>query len=288
MIKIAAVDDEYHALERLERMIAGFDDLTLCGTFTSGKELLAFLQTEKVDAVFLDIEMPETDGISLTERILELNPDAEAIFVTAFNQYAADAFEVNAVDYILKPISQVRFQQSIERLKKRKKTVSGGNKPYIQCFGEFEVFVNGAVMHWKNSKAKEILAYLIHKKAIPQDWQKISDAVWPDYDSEKAHANFHATTYLLRKSLAEMGIPHILECKRGNYRICSSEIECDLFQFQELSQKMLSHGYDEALFNKIELLHQGVYMEETGYEWAYPKAAELEQVYYKLLQLKKK
>lgn len=51
---------------------------------------------------------------------------------------------------------------------------------------------------------------------------------------------------------------------------------------------MLSHGYDEALFNKIELLHQGVYMEETGYEWAYPKAAELEQVYYKLLQLKKK
>lgn len=286
MIKIVAVDDEEHALERFERMVGHFEEVELCGLFSEGKELLDFLMTEKIDAVFLDIQMPEVSGLDLAEKILNLDETIEIIFVTAFSQYATEAFEVNALDYLLKPITEVRISKTVDRLKKRRLIVDTAKKPYVQCFGEFEVFVDGTIMLWKNSKAKEILAYLVHKRGIPQNWEKISAALWPEFDGERAHTNFHATTYLLRKNLQQMGIGRILECKRGNYRVLVQKIDCDFFKFEHITEKILKFGYRDELFNKAELLYRGTYMDEAGYEWAYPRAAEIEHIFHRLERMK--
>jgi len=276
MMRIAAVDDEAHALERFERMIGDFKDIELCGLFETGEQLLSYLKEQPLDAVFLDIEMPEVNGLELSTRIMDLNEDIHIVFVTAFNQYAIEAFEVQAVDYILKPLTEERLDKTIHRLLKNKRTAKQHEKPFIQCFGDFEVFLGGEALPWKNSKAKEILAFLVQKDGVPVDWEKIADAIWPEYNCEKAQTNFHATTYLLRKRLAEAGISGILESGRGNYRIVTDQVDCDLYQFEGLiGSNKIKRKEDFRLF---ELLKQKGYMEASGYSWAQPRAAELEEI----------
>ncbi|HEX2924950.1 MAG TPA: SARP family transcriptional regulator, partial [Ruminiclostridium sp.] len=83
------------------------------------------------------------------------------------------------MDYIMKPLTEERLGKTIGRLLKTNKVATCQEKPFIQCFGGFEVFLNGEALTWKNSKAKEVLAFLVHKKGVPVGWEKIADAVWP-------------------------------------------------------------------------------------------------------------
>lgn len=276
MIRIAAVDDERHVLERFERMVLEVKELELCGLFETGEQLLSYLKEHPLDAVFLDIEMPGINGLQLSEQILDLNETIDIIFVTAFNQYAVEAFELQAMDYIMKPFTEERLGKTVKRLLKTKSTVVRPEKPLIQCFGDFEVFLNGEALAWKNSKAKEVLAFLIHKNGMPVNWEKIADAVWPDYDSKKAQTNFHATTYLLRKRLAEVGISQILESGRGNYRVVTDQVNCDLYQLEsQIKGNWIKRKED---FRLLDQLNQRGYMEASGYTWSYAKAAELDEM----------
>jgi two-component SAPR family response regulator len=285
-MRIAAVDDETHALERFERMVSDVTELNLCGLFETGEQLLAYLREKPLDAVFLDIEMPGVIGLQLSEQIQNLNENIDIIFVTAFNQYAVEAFELQAMDYIMKPLTEERLGKTIRRLLKVNRTGARPEKPFIQCFGDFEVFLNGEALAWKHSKAKEVLAFLIHKNGVPVSWEKIADAVWPDYNSEKAQTNFHATTYLLRKRLAEAGISQILESVRGNYRIVTNKVDCDVYQLEEMIKKnYVNRKEDIRLF---EQLAQKGYMEASGYDWAYPRAAELDTMCRSILAGSKK
>ena len=273
-MKIAAVDDETHALERFERMVSEIADLELCGLFETGRQLLAYLKENPLDAVFLDIEMPGVNGLELAGQIQDLNENIDIIFITAFNQYAVEAFELQAVDYILKPLTEERLGKTVRRLLKTNRPAVRAGKLFVQCFGDFEVFLDGAALAWKNSKAKEVLAFLVHKNGVPVGWEKIADAVWPDYNAEKAQTNFHATTYLLRKRLAEAGMPHILESVRGNYRIATESIDCDVYRLVDLLKNNRTKRKEDVRL--LEQLMEKGYMEGSGYTWAYPKAAELD------------
>lgn len=276
MIRIAAVDDEIHVLERFERIVKNIKELELCGLFENGEQLLSYLEEHSLDAVFLDIEMPGVNGLQLSEKILSLNESVDIIFVTAFNQYAVEAFELQAIDYIMKPLTEERISKTVLRLLKINKTAKTPGKPFIQCFGDFEVFLNGDALTFKNSKAKEVLAFLTHKNGVPVNWEKIGDAVWPEYDAEKAQTNFHATMYLLRKRLAEAGISNILENGRGNYRIRTDQVECDFFKLEMLiKSNQIKRKEDLKL---LEQLKRRGYMEESGYLWAQPRAAELDEI----------
>lgn len=276
MIRIAAVDDEMHVLERFERLVSEIKELELCGLFETGEQLLSYIREHPLDAVFLDIEMPGVNGLQLSSKILDLNENIDIIFVTAFNQYAVEAFELQAMDYILKPLTEERLGKTVRRLLKTQRMGGQPGKPFIQCIGGFEVFLNGEALTWKNSKAKEVLAFLVHKEGVPVSWEKIADAVWPDYDCEKAQTNFHATTYLLRKRLAEAGISQILESSRGNYRVVTDKFDCDIYPLEALIKS--NHTKRKEDLYLFEQLEKRGYMEENGYAWAQPRAAELEEM----------
>lgn len=282
MIRIAAVDDEMHALKRFERMVHKDNEIELCGLFDTGEQLLAYIKDHPLDAVFLDIEMPGVNGLVLSQQILDVDEHIDIIFVTAFNQYAVEAFELQAIDYIMKPLKKERLDKTVKRLLKTKGKTSKSGKLFVQCFGDFEVFLDGEAMVWKNTKAKEILAFLVHKNGVSVNWEKIADAVWPEYDFEKAQTNFHANMYLLRKKLAEEGVTQILEGGRGNYRIVKDGFSCDLFQLDALMKgKQFNRKEDIRLVE--DLMNKG-YMKGNGHFWAQPKAAELEAMCYGVLE----
>lgn len=275
MIRIAAVDDEIHILERFERMVDNIPGIHLAGVFETGEQFIHFLDTDSVDVVFMDIEMSGINGLSLCQSVLEHNENIDVVFVTAYNNYAISAFEVNAIDYVMKPLTEERLHKIIKKILKRKNKDISDNMPRIQCFGSFELFVNGESVTWKNSKAKEILAYLVYKKGEPVNWEKIADAVWPDYDTDKAHTNFHATTYLLRKRLIELDVMQIIDFKRGNYRIVKEQITCDAYIIEEKIKKIDTLKQEDYMFLKS-LKNHG-YMQENEYELVYPQTVEFEK-----------
>jgi two-component system LytT family response regulator len=113
------VDDEPLARERVRNFLASEPDFEIASECGNGKEALAFLSREKVDLIFLDIVMPEMNGFELA-RALSPPDIPHIIFVTVFDSYALEAFEVHAVDYLLKPVDRERFRVALEHLRSRR------------------------------------------------------------------------------------------------------------------------------------------------------------------------
>src|SRR5687768_6193594 len=107
------VDDEPLARERLRTLLAEEPDIELLAECANGPEALASVRQRAPDVLFLDVQMPEMDGFELLRRIGA--PLPAVIFVTAFDEHAVSAFEVHALDYLLKPIRPPRFRQAVAR-----------------------------------------------------------------------------------------------------------------------------------------------------------------------------
>ena len=113
-IKTLIVDDEPIARERVRRMLREESDIEVVGECGNGAEAAIFINENKPDLVFLDIQMPEMNGFEVLNSI-EPDKAPSIIFVTAYDQYAIRAFDVHAIDYLLKPFNRQRFQRSVER-----------------------------------------------------------------------------------------------------------------------------------------------------------------------------
>lgn len=111
--KVLIVDDELEAQKRLLLHLGKFDDIQLLDTCQNGKEALLAIKKERPDIVFMDIEMPEMNGIEVLANCPP--PYPYFIFITAYDQYAVEAFEQNAVDYVLKPYTHERIAQALNR-----------------------------------------------------------------------------------------------------------------------------------------------------------------------------
>jgi two-component system LytT family response regulator len=110
MIKVILVDDEPLAISVLQGYLKSFPEFDIVATCQNGFEALKAIQQHQPDLLFLDIQMPKITGLELLE-LLE-NPPA-VIFTTAFDEFAIKAFEANAIDYLLKPISEERFAKAL-------------------------------------------------------------------------------------------------------------------------------------------------------------------------------
>jgi DNA-binding LytR/AlgR family response regulator len=119
VIRILLADDEPIALERLELAVAGIPDAQLVAKARNGKEALALIRELKPDIAVLDIQMPVKDGFAAVEELRPGEFLPEIIFVTAYQEHAVRAFEVHAVDYLLKPVSFERFREAVRLAKAR-------------------------------------------------------------------------------------------------------------------------------------------------------------------------
>ena len=111
------IDDEPLSLDYFQRLLREQPGVELAGKFTDPHKALAAAGEVQPDVVFLDIEMPEISGIELAKAIQQRAPQAKIVFVTAYREYAVQAFELNATDYLLKPIRKDRLEKALERLR---------------------------------------------------------------------------------------------------------------------------------------------------------------------------
>lgn len=127
MLKCLIVDDERPAREEILYLLKEIGDVEVVGEATHGMEALELIEKLKPDVVFLDIQMPQMSGIEVAKRILDKDCELMTIFVTAYDQFALQAFEVNAVDYLLKPICEDRLKKTIQKIISHKSEREGIN-----------------------------------------------------------------------------------------------------------------------------------------------------------------
>ncbi|HBE10590.1 MAG TPA: hypothetical protein DCY81_08680 [Lachnospiraceae bacterium] len=234
-MRVVCVDDEKLIMEltvSLCREISMIDDA--CG-FTNAKEALKYIAENKVDVALLDIDMPDMSGIRLAAELKKLSPDTAVIFLTGYSKYAVDAFAVHATGYLLKPISVEALKKEIEYAGSR----FGGGYPSkmtsrisVETFGNFDVYVDGKMVYFSRSKAKELLAYLIDKKGGSITRNNIFAALWEEgiYDRSK-QKQLDVVIRSLKETLNEYGISDILSIQGGALRINPELMDCDMYRF---------------------------------------------------------
>ena len=189
LLRALIIDDEPLARSNLAVLLARDPAITLVGQCGCAEEALAALAADKPDLVFLDVEMPECDGFELLDRIGPAPPFA-IVFVTAHHQFALRAFEVGALDYLLKPFDDQRFERVLERMKER-----------LSAPSETQRFII------KNGNTLEVVKY------VEIDWIEASDY----YSTLHAGGRKH----MLRRSLADLDA---VLAAHGFYRIHRSAI----------------------------------------------------------------
>ena len=117
-LRVVIADDERPARSFLAALLRSFDDVVIVGEAESGKEAVAAIERERPDLALLDLQMPELDGFGVV-RMLKKGELPLIAFVTAYDEYAVRAFEVNAVDYLLKPVDKTRLREALNRAQER-------------------------------------------------------------------------------------------------------------------------------------------------------------------------
>ena len=118
-MKVLAVDDERPALDDLARVLRGHEDVDQVECAASGQEALQALATTAYDAVFLDVRMPGLDGVELARVLRKFASPPALVFVSAYESAAVEAFELRAVNYLMKPVSRARVDEALDRVRGR-------------------------------------------------------------------------------------------------------------------------------------------------------------------------
>lgn len=268
------LDDEKPALNLMGRLIGDREDAQVVGAYTSPSELLEDIGSLMPDLVFLDIEMPAMSGLEMASRLLELHEDIEVVFVTAYRQYALEAFGVHAVDYLLKPVDPNSLSRTIERAIKRKKRTNPAKwtatPPRIVCFGDFEIrkAENSAPIRFPTAKAEELFAYLlVHRNTAISKWT-LCDSLWPEVMStDKVEHKLHVTMHRMKKTLHDSGFGVRLSTQKGFYRMECHEL-CDYIEFEQAVSHPIDseNGNIEALSHAVEL-YKGPLFANRDYAW---------------------
>ena len=241
------VDDEVQVLRYI---VAGCQKIHLLGDvqgFSQPEDALEWATNNPVDLALLDIDMPNMNGLELAKRLKEIGPGISIIFITAFSQYALDAFDVHATGFLLKPFDQARLTEEVEYAL----SVQSVRKPsriVVQTFGHFEILVDGKTMEFRRSKSKELLAYLIDRRGAGVTRQDVFAALWEDRQYNLAmQKQMDVVIRSLRDTLQKYGIGELFELKNRNLRIVPELVDCDLYHFLEGDEDAVSAFFGEYM-----------------------------------------
>ena len=252
-MRVICVDDEKLLMEDTVALLEELPQVDEAKGFTRPADALAWLDENGADLALLDIDMPGMDGLALAAAVKERQPDTAVVFLTGYPRYALDAFALRASGYLLKPASRERLEEEIQYVFSRRQDLYRGHI-VARTFGDFDCFVDGEPLSFRQAKCKELLAYLVDRKGSSVTRAEAFSILWEDrmYD-RPMQKQFDVIIRSLRSTLQEHGIASIFEMKSGSLRIRPELMVCDLFRFCD--------GDADAVN-----AYRGEYM--NGYDWA--------------------
>lgn len=245
-----AVDDEKAMLNALVKAISASTDIEEVVGFNVCSKALEWAKDNTFDIVFLDISMRGMDGLSLAERLLELQPDCKVIFCTGYAEYAVNAFEIHVSGYLMKPITAEAVQKEIDHIKGKK---AKEKLLTVKCFGNFEVYANRGTLIFKRPKTKELLAYLVDRNGSGVTTKEICAVLWEDGGDDKKNRNYlYQLVNDLRMALKEINAESVLVKNSTTYAVDTERIDCDYYNYLKkgkpefLGEYMMQYSWAEV------------------------------------------
>lgn len=284
MIRAIILDDEQPSVDKLEKLLKESGMAEVRGKFTKPLEALEFLKANKIDVIFLDIEMPDMDGIELSNRILDLQEKVAFVFVTAYNQYAVEAFRLNALDYLMKPVTSDRLKETLDRIMEERNLKIHPVELKVQCFGKFKVSTANGEVKFRTEKAEELLALLIDQRGSFVNRSKIIDCLWEEYEGDRALIHFNTTLHYVKKALVSHGIQIPIEYDRGSYRFDIRGLDCDYCRFYAVTAQPLNINEANVLeYEEIARLYTGDYLSDKEFMWVERSRQMLKDQFFSIL-----
>lgn len=273
------VDDENLALMQLGKLLQEIPDIEVIGSYMDSSLAIDEVSRLQPDVVFLDIHMPGIYGLQAAELIQETYPAVKIVFVTAFDEYAVQAFDLYALDYVLKPIRRDRLTRTVERLK-----MSILNNPEVQevaphsillkCLHTMQIEMSGhepVILKWRTAKAQELFAYMLHHRGQLVRKDVLFELLWPDYDIPKATTHLYTTIYQVRQALKRIGVDihiHSLSMKEG-YVLDAARVRLDTEEWEQALKQLDGVTSDNIhAYQRLLEMYSGDYLSDCDYLWA--------------------
>lgn len=227
---IYAVDDEELALKLLCKAIRQAAPDAELVSFDDPQALLDSAHEKPCDVAFLDIRMRGMSGLELARRLQSERLAKNIIFVTGYDQYAKDAFDLFASGYVAKPVRANAVVDQLEHLRVPM-TSKPAKRVFIRTFGNFEVFVDGHPVRIHRSKSKEILAFLVDKRSTGVTTAELEAGIWEDADGGKdRRAYIHVLITGIRRAMEAVGVDNLLIRNGSEISLNDDVFDCDLYQ----------------------------------------------------------
>ena len=278
-MKAILIDDERLALDYLTKQLNGITEVSIevLGSYMDPLEGKAAIAEQQPDIVFLDIHLPEISGLELAEQLLELRPQLHIVFVTAYDDYAVKAFELNAIDYVVKPFSRDRLAKTLVRIRQQSAettpVITAADRPLgVRLFRQLLVeSASGEVlsMNWRTSRAQELFLYLMHHRGRLVRKEELAELLWPDFDLKRAYPQLYTTVYHIRKALEPYGERFRLVSASDGYRLELDRVDLDVEQWErELRELPALDAVSAARYVALLEAYEGDYLEDHDYWWA--------------------
>jgi two-component system LytT family response regulator len=200
-IRTLIVDDEPTAREGIRQLLSGDPEIVVAGECADGRQASAAIRASAPDLVFLDVQMPELDGFGVLREVGVDAPPA-FVFVTAYDQYALRAFEVHAIDYLLKPFTDERFRESLQRAKQqvRQGQLVGLSRKLAALLDS----VDGSGTAPDRSSRHEYLERLVVKSGGKVTLVRVTDIEWIDAEGDYVRIHVGKAWHLLRETMKSL------------------------------------------------------------------------------------
>ena len=228
-MKILLVDDEELQLIRLEKICKKIRPEDEYFIYTNPVKAFREVKDIKIDIAFLDIEMPGYNGVEMAKRLIGINPQINIIFVTAYDDYAIDAYKLHASGYIMKPVSEEDIKKELDGLRYSVEKQNNEKLIQVKCFGNFEVFKDGVPLKFHRQKSKELFAYLVDREGAATNMNELNAVLW-DEDKNSYLRNLIAD---IQDTLKEVGASDVFIKRYNECFIDVSKIDCDAYEYKK-------------------------------------------------------
>ena len=256
-MRVIIVDDEVKALQLFLSQIV---DINLEYRFFKDDKaaILDFVRKNETSGAFLDVNMPNINGLDLAKELIAIDKDIKIVFVTGTNRKMEDVpsnIVPNVVDIVYKPYTIDNIEKTLRVIAEKKPTLK------VTMFNSFDCFINNHIVTFSSSKSKELFALLLAFNGKSVTMSQAITYLWPDKDVEKAKVLYRDAVWRLRSTLEEIGF-QCVDFQRALLVLDKSNIKCDYYDFLNSKKKIANEAFLQSydwsfdFENEIALINQ--------------------------------
>lgn len=286
-MKVVLIDDEILVSDYLENLLLQYDDIEVVGKFTNTLDGLKFIQSGvKIDVVFTDIWMPGYSGLKLAKDLRYSHPNLSVVFITDYVDYAIRAFEVQATDFIVKPVLKERLKITVDRVQQKISKSRPNQRLYITMFQKVNIVLAEdelVPIAFKKTKIQQLFLYLLHHRSKRVEKAKLIELFWGNLEPKQAISQLYNAIYMIRKKIEPFDEHLTITSYTGFYQLNVFHVLIDVDHF-ESSLSYLSNLNESSIedYKKVLKMYTGHYLQGYDDDWIVSERYRLQDLWLQL------